>query len=465
MDGVELLPVEIAEALKRGATVVTGNQRAARTLRRGWDLRNRKLGLASWAPAPVMTWDAWVAGLWRGLVLEGHASQMLLNRTQEHAVWRSILEADQELASLRSVDSLAEMAAEAWRLVSSYEGRTQLRGAIGGTDTRAFQRWALAFERRCRADGFLAQAQLEETLIAALEKEVLKPPPYDVMLVGFDRMTPAQVTLVEALRSFGVVVVEMQPAVAHDRRMLVEAMDEQEELSAAARWVRRFSEEKPEARIAVIVPGLEKQRNEIDRVFREVLAPELEDIRAGDDTGPYEFSLGVSLAQVPMVADALDLLRWASDSLPLERVSGLLLSPYFAMSNEERGARAEFDAFELRRSRMLRPEMSIDGLVAVAERWKRREKISRLVGVLRVMRVAANRLQGMNARTNAEWAERIREYLEAAGWGASGRVRSMSWPRWTSTACRLSLCRRWRRWNGLRDRRRSRRSRMMPRCK
>src|SRR3984885_12500107 len=131
MDGVELLPVEIAEALKRGATVVTGNQRAARTLRRGWDLRNRKLGLASWAPAPVMTWDAWVAGLWRGLVLEGHASQMLLNRTQEHAVWRSILEADQELASLRSVDSLAEMAAEAWRLVSSYEGRTKLRGAMG----------------------------------------------------------------------------------------------------------------------------------------------------------------------------------------------------------------------------------------------------------------------------------------------------------------------------------------------
>ena len=56
---------------------------------------------------------------------------MLLNRTQEHVVWRTILEADEELASLRTVDSLAEMAAEAWRLVCSYEGQRRLRGWQG----------------------------------------------------------------------------------------------------------------------------------------------------------------------------------------------------------------------------------------------------------------------------------------------------------------------------------------------
>ncbi len=60
---MELLPVEIAEALERGATVVTGNQRAARALRRGFDRRNRGLGLASWSPAAVMAWDAWTGGV------------------------------------------------------------------------------------------------------------------------------------------------------------------------------------------------------------------------------------------------------------------------------------------------------------------------------------------------------------------------------------------------------------------
>ena len=106
-------------------------------------------------------------------------------------------------------------------------------------------------------------------------------------------MTPAQTRLVETLRSAGVAVEELRPAVGVARRVLVETADEGEELSVAARWVRRFLEEQPTAKVAVIVPGLETQRREIDRVFREVLAPELQDIRAASETGPYEFSLGV----------------------------------------------------------------------------------------------------------------------------------------------------------------------------
>jgi ATP-dependent helicase/nuclease subunit B len=433
MDGVEFLPVEIADALGQGAIVVTGNERAARALRRGWDQRNRAVGLASWAPAAARSWDSWTAALWRELVIAGNATQMLLNRTQEHAVWRTILEADEELASLRSVDSLAEMAVEAWQLLSNYEGQRRLRGTAGGADTRAFQRWARSFEQVCRTEGFLAQAQLEERLREALnsaaKNELMMFPAGGVVLVGFDGMTPAQMMLVEALRSAGVAVEELQPVVAADRRMLVEAADEREELFAAARWVRSFLEEQPDAKIAVIVPRLEKERSEIDRVFREVLAPELQNIRTASETGPFEFSLGVPLAETPMVATALDLLRWAVEALPLERVSGLLLSPYFApyftLPNEERGARAEFDAFELRTARMLRPEISLEGLVTAAERSKRRGKLSRLRGVLRAMRLVANRLQGMDARTNAEWTEKMRELLEAAAWGSDSSESSV----------------------------------------
>ena len=433
MAGVGFLPVEIADALGRGATVVTGNERAARALRRGWDQRNRELGLTSWTPATVRSWDSWTAALWRELVISGRVTQMLLNRTQEHAVWRTILEADEELASLRSVDSLAEMAAEAWRLLSSYEGQRRLRSAAGGADTRAFQRWARTFEQVCRTEGFLAQAQLEEMLRGALhsaaKNELMMFSASGVVLVGFDGMTPAQRMLVEALQSAGVAVEELLPVVAADRRMLVEAADEREELFVAARWVRRFLEERPEAKVAVIVPGLEKQRSEIDRVFREVLAPELQDIRAAGETGPFEFSLGVPLAETPMIATALDLLRWAVEALPLERVSGLLLSPYFAphlaATTEERGARAELDAFELRKARMLRPEISLDGLIAAAERSKRRGKLSQLRGTLRAMRLVANRLQGMDARTNAEWAEKMRELLEAAAWGSGSSESSV----------------------------------------
>ena len=424
MDGRDLLQSEIVAALERGAIVVTANQRAARTLRRGFDQRNRALGLKNWQPPMVFAWDAWMTALWHGLLLEGHVTQMLLNRTQEHVVWRTILEADEELASLRTVDSLAAMAAEAWRLICSYDGRQRLRGAIGNSDTRSFQRWARTFERLCQAEGFTTQPQLEESLREAIEHGLLVLPAGGVTLVGFDAMTPSQRKLVETLQSAKLAVEELRPAVSMVRRLLFAAADERQELSAAALWTRKFIEEQPHAKVAVIVAGLESQRREIDRVFREVLAPELQDIQANGESGPYEFSLGTALADMPMVTVAFDLLQWGVEALPPERVSRLLLSPYFAMANGERGTRAEFDAFELRKTRMLRPEISLNELIEVMERSRRKGKMPRLLGVLRSMRVVANQLRGLDARTHAEWAERMRELLDSAAWGPNSQETS-----------------------------------------
>jgi ATP-dependent helicase/nuclease subunit B len=446
MDGRELLPAEIVEALDRGAMVVTGNQRAARAPRRGFDQRNREQNLASWTPAAVMNWDAWMTSLWHRLLVEGHDTQMLLNHTQEHAVWRTILEADEELASLRTVDSLAEMASEAWQLLCSYNGQQRLRGALGSSDTRAFQRWARTFERLCQTEGFVTQAQLEEALCDLLERTPEKAASLDladagIMLMGFDRMTPAQKRLVEALQSTGRNIEQLQFADHSKNRVLVEAAEEQEELSIAARWARTFLEENPTANIAIIVPGLASEKREIDRVFREILAPELEDIRAANETGPYEFSLGIALVETPMVAVAFDLLRWATQPLPLERVSHLLLSPHFAKSDKERGTRAEFDAFELRRARMLRPEITLDQLIAVVERSKRKKELPRLLAAMRATQTVINRLQGLDARTNAEWAEKMRVLLGAASWGAEETETSVEFQtrnKWESALDELS---------------------------
>ncbi len=442
MDGKQWLPAGIGDALEKAATVVTGNQRAARTLRRSFDRRNRTLGLRSWNPPAVMAWESWVAGLWHRLLVEGHATQLVLNRAQEHAVWRTLLEADDELASLRTVDSLAEMAAEAWRLVCAYDGRRRLRDALGGSsDTRSFQRWAAMFEQLCRTENFISQSQLEEMLRGFVEAGAVSLPAGGVVLVGFDAMTPSQMGLVEALRTAGITVPLLPLEANASARLLMSAKDEREELSAAARWARTFLEQQPAARVAIIVPGLEMERPEIDRVFRETLAPELQDIRAGNENAPYEFSVGRALAEMPMVAAALDLLRWTAEALPLERISALLLSPYFAMINGERGARAEFDAFELRRARMLRPEITLEVLLAVIEGSKRKSKMQRLLTGLRRMSIVVRRGQGTDARTHAEWAERMREVLEAAGWEAGPRESSVEFQirrKWESTLDELA---------------------------
>jgi len=421
MNGTDLpveLPCPIADALDRGAIVITANQRAARTFRYAFDRRNRSRGLASWQPARAIPWDAWTASLWQNLLIEGHAFDLLLNRTQEHAIWRSILSADPELQdTLRSTDSLAELAADAWRLLARYDGQRRLNEAWGGAETKVFLRWATEFHQRCRKDRLLPQASLEGALRAFVEKGNAQVRD-EIVLVGFDELTPAQRNLIDALRTAGSHI-ETIPILAESRsRTLVSAENEHEEICAAARWARELLRQQPHARIGIIVPSLEARRALIGRIFREELAPELEDIAAPNNIAPYEFSLGIRLADTPMVRTALDLLRWMAGPLTIDRVSALLVSPLFTMVEPERDARATFDAFELREAKILRPEISIAWLTDAISHSERRSGLAQLLKTLWSMRRAIEKtIETDQRQSHGGWADTLRSLLKIARWG------------------------------------------------
>lgn len=431
-----VVPKELLEALGRGVVVVTGNGRAARSLRRAYDEMLQTGGENRWEPASVMSWSTWTASLWRRMLIEGRTSALLLNPFQEHSVWRGVLAEDQDARGLRGADRLAEMAAETWARLCAYArgARTpggKLRAIYAplseenrGTDTAAFARWARVFEERCEAEGLLTVAGLPAALAEAVGRGELRLGAGDLLLVGFDAITPAQERLLGALRSAGVTVSHAPGGVAGPQRLLTAAADDVEELRVCARWAAARIDRDHGGRIAVIVPDVAAERASIERVFREVLAPELESIAANEATAPYEFSLGRTLAEIPMVSAALELLRWAAGALPLDRASALLLSDYFAGVNSaaqgsEREARAEFDAFELRRARMLRPEITVTN---TARRLAGSKRSTRLPGTLRALR----RMEGMAAEFNGiaqshgEWAQRMRDLLAGSGWGAAG---------------------------------------------
>jgi len=410
------LPQPIAEALDRGAIVVTANQRAARTLTALFDEQKRRAGLTNWQPAAILPWDAWVTDLWRTLLLRGETTELLLNRSQEHKLWRDILASDPELAhSLRSPDSMAEIAADAWRLLLHYDGRKRLNERWIHPETKAFQRWTAEFERRCRTMQLLSRSALEEALKIKV-KEGRLPSPGLIALVGFDELTPAQERLIESITTSGAEVERLPVAVTTEGRSLTHAADETQEIAAAARWARNLIKEDPSTRIAFIVPSLDSRRGAIDRIFRQILSPELEDIQAPNHREPYEFSLGVPLSETPMIRAALNLARWPSSSLPLEQVSRLLVSPLFAMDEDERKTRAIFDAQELRKAKILRPAISLPWLISVLRRSPRRPQLGRLFDALEAM-VRASAATGPELRTHASWADFVRRVLQAARWG------------------------------------------------
>jgi len=457
MDHPYAPPSQVTEALGRGWTVLTANQRAARTLRHDFDRLKRALGLANWQPPAILAWETWTATLWRRLLLEGHGAALLLNPTQEHSLWREVIERD--ATSLRPVDSLAELAANAWHLLHAYRGRPRLNASTDSADTRAFSRWAMEFERRCTRLNYLTQAQLAEALREAFSNGHLKPEP-GFLLVGFDAKTPGQTVLLEALQAAGAHIEEWRPerpgapsiaassrwvglnppdatdlatqlpeefppSATSFRTALIAAPDEQAELTACARWLRVRLTERPNSCLAVIAPAIEAERAGVDRTFLHILAPELEDIAAPPGSGPFEFSLGIPLTQTPMAATALDILRWVVAPLPLERIGALLLSPHFAASSSEHVARAEFDAFTLRRQHLLQPQISLDKLIELISYSKSSPHLPILLKHLRALRAFLRNIDLTAEHTHADWATTMHDLLEAAGWAAASRDNSI----------------------------------------
>lgn len=456
MTGVRVLKEEIREALGRGAVVVTGNERAARTLRREYDEVLRANGRERWEPGKAMSWTAWTGSLWRRMLLDGQTWALLLNNFQEHAVWRSVLAGDEAAQGIRGADELAGMAAEAWARMCAYArvdgsrvGRRErrisarLHGGSGSADTVAFAQWARAFENRCAADGLVTMAELDGAIAEAVRAGELRLEADELMLVGFDRMTPSQEHLLEAWRDAGIAVSHAPTGVEAPRRYVTEAIDGKKEVRSCARWAAAWMDREPGARIAVIVPELAAERAGIERMFREVLAPELESIAADEAIAPYEFSLGRALAETPMVWVGLELLRWAGGALPLDRVSALLVSKYFAGSKPgggEREVRAEWDAYELRRAGMLRPEISLEEMarrVAGSKQSRQMQEFSAVLG--RMARRAAE--FGGIAQGYGGWAQRMRELLAEAGWGVAGAETSEEFQareRWESALDAMS---------------------------
>jgi len=196
------LPLQVAEVLARGWTVITSNQRAARTLRRAFGLQQRAQARTSWEPPAILAWESWLTSLHHQMLLAGRTADLLLNGSQEHALWLSVISSDVATSSLRPLDALADAAAEAWALLHAFRGRSHLGRYPGNSDTRVFARWTYDFERRLKRGQYLTVAQLPERLAEAVRRNEVTLPA-GVLLVGFDSQSPAQQALLAVIAEAG----------------------------------------------------------------------------------------------------------------------------------------------------------------------------------------------------------------------------------------------------------------------
>jgi ATP-dependent helicase/nuclease subunit B len=414
---------ELLDALAGGVLVVLPNRRAARTLREAYDFRQRVAGRRAWNAAPVLAWTDWTRSLWSDVAVRGHEFRLLLNAAQEHILWREIIETSTAGRTLSSLDALAEMASSAWSLAAAHNATARIHATATTFDTRTFSGWADSFRKICARENCISFAELEDALSTHVASGALRLDPA-VLLAGFDELTPSQARVLESFRLRGAQIEQRSiewsrsPELSRVNTIVPTLRDE---IVFAARWIRQLfadpAAESAAPRVAVLLPNPHEGRAELESVFREILAPELQPIEADTSSAPWEFAGGTPLPALPMIVDALAFLRLQQGPLSIERLGALLRSPFFG-SDSERLTAARFDAQVLRREPYLLPELDLDGLTRLIRQQSRSNRGPGFqpAWLNAVNDLRAARLRAPGSRSYAEWAELIRDLLRAADW-------------------------------------------------
>ncbi len=436
-DRATRLPVLLQDALDRGAVVVTANLRAARALQAAYAEDQRSLGILAWPRPPIVDWNSWVSGLWEQYARLSDNAPMPLTAMQEHQLWKQVQGSDRD--RVVAPDRMADLAQEAYSLLSSYRAHPLRREAgAAHEDAERFLAWADSFDRTCQRDDWVSRTRLEEILTGHLD--LLDPIP-ELCLVGFDRTTPAQLALLDSFKNTR--LTRHAPPSSDSKPSLLPAKDPREELEACAWWCRGLLEEDSTRRIGVIAPDLGRVRADLDRVFRRILMPQTTLwAHALDPTAPYEFSLGSTLATLPVIRAALLLLRWLDSPLASSELTWLLTSGFLAASPADQLALARLDR-ELRRESSP-PEVSLTWLLQQSHRNLPGPLRARLLRVQARSSAAcgtANSSAARNRATYAHWAELAPALLNEAGWPGYREQDSFTYQteqRWTRLLAELA---------------------------
>ncbi len=293
-------------------------------------------------------------------------------------------------------------------------------GATATSDSEVFRGWASTFDRECRTNRWLSRSGLAALLTESIQQGFIDLP-QEILLIGLDRLTPAQRKPIDAARTAGTAVNELQTATARSP-LLIQAKDQRDELVTCAWWLRRKLEENPSASIAVIVQGAEEMRGEIHRIFGAILMPESSGVET-TDAMPFEFSLGVPLATVPLVKAALLTLRWLAEPLDQPAISWLAISGFLAADGEDLLEMAEFDA-ELRKRSQLPPEASLDAFLGYSPRLDSRT-VRQFRSRLRDLQRAAQAEGIGNRKTFPEWIAVTEMLLRLLRWPGARTLESV----------------------------------------
>ncbi|MBE0644596.1 MAG: PD-(D/E)XK nuclease family protein [Bacteroidetes bacterium] len=409
--------MEIADAIRRSATVCAATQRLSRALVEAWNGLMREEGRSVWRTPDILPFGAWQRRLnaaYNTHRLQTHASaSIILDEQQELLTWEQAASAAGIFGDVLQPLQLSAAMMDAHALAAAWDIHFHTDAVISGADSAAFLEVREQAELRWRNLGVAPAAFLPWSVIEAI-RTVPQLLPREIVFVGFD--LPADAALRETqkvLKAAGVRVVVHTSGHDPAQAELLRFPCFEDELHDAAQWCRTLLES-DEENIGIIIPHLDLVRSPTERVFSSVLQPASTQRPSGDAEILFELSLGPRAIDEPLIHSAFLLLEIQRGNLPVEDWTRILHSPFLRGSDAQGNRRALLDA-ELRR-RGLR-EASASDILHIASIEASPVEDHFLKALERFVYDGARRLA-------SEWAGIFLQLLDACGWPGERKLSS-----------------------------------------
>ncbi|MFL6550535.1 MAG: PD-(D/E)XK nuclease family protein [Povalibacter sp.] len=388
--------------LEQGVTVLTASRRLAHALRLGFARHAQAQGLSVWPTPRALPWSAWL----RQQHLESrpaaaHSLQRrVLTPAQARVLWDDVVSSSRLAADLLSPSNAARLAARSWRRLHEYLIDPEAVHAFATPEAQALGVWCEEFARRCASLNVIDEASL-----ARWAWDVGFVPNEVVAFAGFDVFTPELTRLVDRWRESGKVR-EIDTALSTSHTTVIAATDVDAELDLAAQWARNQLKA-GQSTIGVIVPELQRRREEIHRVFEDVFAPHARRTDAPLIALPVVIAAPAALSSYPLVDAALLILQLCLGEASSTLAGRLLRSSFLRGGQSEQTLRAQADV-------KLREEQRERWDWFKLEQWAGVQTCDQLAIDSRHLCGELRQLPGK--ATASEWAQKFHALWMSVGW-------------------------------------------------
>ena len=316
---------------------MAGDGVASRQLEAHFARRQLAEGRTAWTGPAILSYRAWTRALWAEH--RPHDERQLLTPGQVRGLWRRIIERSPVSDGLIGSYNVVQWAMEAAPRLRDWQvdvGRLQAGG--DNRDFASFLDWANDYEGMLADAGWLDPGEAEVVLRTSAEALHVDLN-HTTIWSDFEPM-PGQRRLGARLERDGCRLVSWQPEEVNERCQRIGLADTADELRAAGRWAAHKLSADSNRRLAIVVPGLARQRAEVSRILDSALGP-TDRAYLGCETAPAFVDLsGEPADDSQLIGSALTALELLSPRGRFATFSRWLRSPFFAAQPEEMNVRS-----------------------------------------------------------------------------------------------------------------------------